>query len=56
MYDSLGRTQYSCVETLKGWILERKEIITEWDDMNVRYVPEKFQFKLKYCTAITVLT
>ena len=34
-------------EALKGWILERKEIITEWDDVNVRYVP---QFKLKYCT------
>ena len=56
MYDSLGRTQYSCVEALKGWILEKKEIITEWDDVNVRHVPEKVQFKLKYCTTITVLT
>ncbi|XP_065888595.1 uncharacterized protein [Dysidea avara] len=49
VYDSLGRTQYSCVEALKGWILKRKEIITERDDVNVRYVPEKVQFKLKKC-------
>ncbi|XP_065916679.1 sentrin-specific protease 1-like [Dysidea avara] len=41
VYDSLGRTQYSCVEALKGWILEKKEIITEWDDVNFRYIPEK---------------
>ena len=51
MYDSLGRTQYSCVGVLKGWILERKEIIAKWDDLNVRYVSDK----VSNCTYLTVL-
>jgi len=41
VYNSLGHTQYSCVEELKGWILGRKEIITKWDDVNVRYITDK---------------